>query len=243
MTLADRMIRSWPSPVSSASRAERRADSTIASIITSRLSRGSGRAALASISSVSSCWSSHPQFTPMRTGLPLAIATSTIWTKLRVVVLGADVARVDAVLGQRGRGRRVLRQQQVAVVMEVADQRNAHAQPIELLADDGHRLRRLVVVDGDAHQLAAGVRQLRDLDGGGIGVGGVGVRHRLDDDRMSGADEDAADVHAGGRTTLDHVLDATRSAPIGHGGRMLAPIHPAPLPEGAGNVRPLPHPE
>ena len=49
------MIRSWPRPVSSASSAERIADSIIASIITSRASRGSASAALASISSVSSC--------------------------------------------------------------------------------------------------------------------------------------------------------------------------------------------
>ena len=72
------MIRSWPRPASSASRAERSADSIIASIITSRLSFGSADAALASIISVSSCWSSEPQFTPMRTGLPFAIATSMI---------------------------------------------------------------------------------------------------------------------------------------------------------------------
>ena len=160
-----------------------------------------------------------------------------------VAVLGAHVARVDAVLGQRRGRRRVLGQQQVAVVMEVPDQRDADAQPVQLLADDGHGLGGLVVVDGDAHQLAAGMRQLRHLDGGGIGVGGIGVRHRLHDDGMSGADEDAADVDGGGRTTLDHAFDATRSASIGHDGRMLAPIHPAPLPEGAGNVRPLPHPE
>ena len=73
------MIRSWPRPVSSASLAERSADSIIASIITSRLSCGSGEAAFASIISVSSCWSSDPQLTPIRTGTSLAIATSMIW--------------------------------------------------------------------------------------------------------------------------------------------------------------------
>ena len=73
------MIRSCGRPTSSARRAERRADSIIASIITSRLSFGSGEAALASIIAVSSCWSSEPQLTPMRTGTPLAMATSMIW--------------------------------------------------------------------------------------------------------------------------------------------------------------------
>jgi hypothetical protein len=78
--LALMMIRSCPRPVSSASRAERSADSIIASIITSRLSIGSGSSAFASIISVSSCWSSEPQLTPMRTGTAFAIATSMIWT-------------------------------------------------------------------------------------------------------------------------------------------------------------------
>ena len=54
------------------------ADSIIASIITSRLSRGSASFALASMRSVSSAWSSEPQFTPMRTGTPFSIATRTI---------------------------------------------------------------------------------------------------------------------------------------------------------------------
>ena len=76
------MIRSWRRPVSSASSAERIADSTIASIITSRASRGSAAAAFASISEVSSCWSSDPQLTPIRTGLSLAIAARTIVWKL-----------------------------------------------------------------------------------------------------------------------------------------------------------------
>src|SRR5258708_7426451 len=75
------MMRSCESPHSSASSAERMALCTIASMVTSRASRGSAVLAFSSISSVSSCWSSDPQFTPIRTGLPLATATSTIWRK------------------------------------------------------------------------------------------------------------------------------------------------------------------
>ena len=75
------MIRSWPSPVASASSADRIADSIIASIITSRASRGSADRALRSISSVRSAWSSEPQLTPIRTGLSLSIATWTIVAK------------------------------------------------------------------------------------------------------------------------------------------------------------------
>jgi hypothetical protein len=75
------MMRSWPSPVSSASSAERSALWIIASIMTLRASSGCGFAALVSISSVSSRWSSEPQFTPMRTGLPYPSACSMIVTK------------------------------------------------------------------------------------------------------------------------------------------------------------------
>ena len=75
------MIRSWRIPVASASSAERSADSSIASIITSRASRGSAARALASISSVRMAWSSEPQLTPIRTGLSLSMATWMIVAK------------------------------------------------------------------------------------------------------------------------------------------------------------------
>ena len=75
------MIRSCASPHSSASAAERIALCTIASIVTSRASSGSERRAFSSISSVRSCWSRLPQFTPMRTGFRFASATSMMVRK------------------------------------------------------------------------------------------------------------------------------------------------------------------
>ena len=118
--------------------------------------------------------------------------------ELLVAPLRADVARVDPVLGE-GRGRLgVLREQQVPVVVEVPDQRHADAERIELGADDGHGLRGGIVVDGDAHELGAGMRELRDLDRGRVRVGGVRVRHRLHDDRVGRPDGHAADEHGGG---------------------------------------------
>ena len=72
------MIRSWPRPVSSASSADRSAEASIASIITSRLSRGVARAAFASIIEVSRAGSSEPQLTPIRTGRSCSMATRTI---------------------------------------------------------------------------------------------------------------------------------------------------------------------
>jgi hypothetical protein len=65
----------------------------------------------------------------------------------------ADVAWVDSVLGQRLGTVRMLSQQSMAVVMEVAHQRNVNPHAVKLFADVGHGLRRLRRVDGDAHHL------------------------------------------------------------------------------------------
>ena len=65
--------------------------------------------------------------------------------------------------------------------------------------DLGHGRGGLLGVDRDPDELAAGVGEPGDLDRRRVGVGRVGVRHRLDDDRMGAADEDAADVDADGR--------------------------------------------
>ena len=85
-------------------------------------------------------------------------------------------------------------EQLVADVMEVADQRHGDAELREPVADLRHRGGGLVAVDRDAHDLGAGVRQRRDLARGRLDVGGVGVGHRLHDDRRAAADGDAADI-------------------------------------------------
>ena len=183
------MIRSWPSPVSSASSAERIADSIIASIITSRASRGSASAALAFISSVRSSWSSEPQLTPIRTGLSFVDRDPDDRREVLVVALRPDVARVDPVLREGLRHLRVLDQELVAVVVEVADDRDVDAEVVASLRDhlrDGRG--GLVGVDRDADELRAGVGEPGDLDRGRVGVRGVRVRHRLDDDRVGAAD-------------------------------------------------------
>ena len=91
----------------------------------------------------------------------------------------ADIAGVDPVLGQRLRAFRVVRQQAMAVVVEVADQRNVDAHAVELLPDMRHCLRCLWRVDGDAHQFGAGQCQLLDLDRSADDIGSVGIGHRL----------------------------------------------------------------
>ena len=62
-----------------------------------------------------------------------------------------------------------------------------------MLAISGTARSGFVIVDRDAHELGSGARKIRDLERGSGGVGRVGVRHRLHDDRMGGPDGDAAD--------------------------------------------------
>ena len=50
-----------------------------------------------------------------------------------------------------------------------------------------------VAVDRDANQLGAGARKGCDLRDGAVDIGGVGVGHRLHDDRRAAADGDIAD--------------------------------------------------
>ena len=78
--------------------------------------------------------------------------------------------------------------------MEVADHGNVH-----LGNDGGHGAGRFIGVHRHAHQLAAGRVQRAHLRGRRGGIGGVGIGHRLDDDRLGAAHRYAAhgDRHGG----------------------------------------------
>ena len=81
-----------------------------------------------------------------------------------VVALRADVARIDPVLREARRHLRVLRQEQVAVVVEVADDRHVDAEAAHLADHLRHGRGGRLVVDRDPDELAAGVGELGDLD-------------------------------------------------------------------------------
>ena len=119
--------------------------------------------------------------------------------KVLIAPLAADVAGVDAILGERAGAVRILREQQMPVVVKVADDRDVHALVCEARDDLRDGRRRLVVVHRDAHELRAGCGERGDLGRGAGGVGGVGVRHRLHDDRMRRPDGDGADEGGDGR--------------------------------------------
>ena len=126
-----------------------------------------------------------------------------------VAALGADVAGIDAVLGESGGTLRILGEQQVAVVVEVPDHGDVH-----LCHDVRHRLRRGVVIDGHPDQLRPRLVECADLRHRRAHVGGVGVRHGLDDDRVGGPDPHAA-YHGGDRfpsNDVTHAGNLTRTA-------------------------------
>ncbi len=99
------------------------------------------------------------------------------------MALGADVAGVDPVLGERRRRLRVLDQQLVAVVVEVADDRHVHAQVVaSLRIISGTAAAASSVLTVTRTSWDARVGEAGDLDRGRVGIGRVRVGHRLDDD-------------------------------------------------------------
>ena len=108
--------------------------------------------------------------------------------KIFVVPFSPDVPRVDSVLGEGASTVGVLRQQQVAVIVEVTHDRDRDAHEAESLDDRRHSRRGLIIVDCHPHQLAPRSRKLGDLPHGGGHIGRIGVGHRLDHNRMTRAD-------------------------------------------------------
>ena len=115
---------------------------------------------------------------------------------------GTDVARVDPVFVERARAVGVAGEEQVAVVVEVADERGGAAGVEHPLLDLGHCRSGVRHVDGDAHHLRSRLPQLDDLLRGALRVSGVGHGHRLDDDRRAAADLHVPDLDANGLVKL-----------------------------------------
>ena len=150
--------------------------------------------------------------------------------ELRVALAAAtDVAGIDPVLVQRLGARRMLLEQLVPVEVKVTDQRHAHAGPLQALADDRHLRRGLGRVDRDAHQLGAGARQRLHLFGGGLGVGGVGIGHRLHHDRCAAADLNTTDEDGDRMAASDGHESQATSALHGQSRRLPRDQLPAPV--------------
>ena len=136
---------------------------------------------------------------PIRTGLLFLFAISMMSANCAVaLVLETDIAGIDAVFVERLGAGRILRQQLVADIMEIADQGRGDAALAQLVADMRHRGRGLIAVDRDPHQFGTGARKGRDLLHRARDIGGVGIGHRLHHDRRAPADGDIADHDLGG---------------------------------------------
>ena len=157
------------------------------------------RAALSSIICVSRSWSSEPQFTPMRTGLSCSTAICDDGAEVLVAPLAADVAGVDAVLGERPRARRDT-SRAAGARCSGSRRRSGRRRPgrrgAATISGTAAAASSLFTVTRTSCEPAVGERG--DLRGGRGGVGGVGVRHGLHDDRMRRPDGDGADVRGDG---------------------------------------------
>src|SRR5579864_2768809 len=117
----------------------------------------------------------------------------------------------------------MLGQELVPVVMKIADQRHRAARVVEAPPDLRQCSRGFRGVDRHAHELGSGVGERVHLRDGCGDIGGVGVRHRLHDDRRAAADAHPGDIDATARApydrrTLDRGthgthLSATRATP------------------------------
>ena len=87
--------------------------------------------------------------------------------------------------------------------MEVPDQGNIAAQGVQALTNRRHRSGRLGRIDRHAHELGTGVGKRLDLSDRCIDIGGIGVCHRLHDDRRASADDDAVHMDRPRAPTVD----------------------------------------
>ena len=147
---------------------------------------------------MTSSWLSEPPLTPMRTGLPWSTATLQMVVncssrRLPVPTLPGLMRYLSSASAARE-----ARQQQVAVVVEVADERRRAAGVEHALLDLRHGGGRFGRVDGDPDHLRARLGQLDALARRGLRVGRVGHRHALHDDRRAAADLDGADLDGDG---------------------------------------------
>jgi hypothetical protein len=122
--------------------------------------------------------------------------------KLFVAALAcAYVSRINAIFVERYGAIRILCEQDVAVVVEVANDRYFAAGGEQAFLDLGDGGGGFEIVDGPANDFRAAFGELDRLLEGGFDVSGIGVGHRLHDDGSTATHADVADVHTVGFAT------------------------------------------
>lgn len=82
----------------------------------------------------------------------------------------------------------------MADIMEVTDQRHIEAKAQKAITNLRNGSSAFIAVYGDADDFGACAKQSRDLLDGGVDIGGIGIRHRLDDDRRATTDDHATNI-------------------------------------------------
>src|SRR6202030_1565009 len=117
---------------------------------------------------------------------------------------GAYVTGIDAVFVQSAGAIGVFGQQDVAVIVKIADQRSIAPGIEHALFDLRHGGSRFGDVHGNAYQFGARARELEALLNGRGNIGGVGIGHRLNDDRRAAAHGHAPNFHGISLVSVRH---------------------------------------
>ena len=143
--------------------------------------------------------------------------------KLPVLLFAkADIARIDPVLVERFRAGRMIGQQLVADIVEIADQRHIDIPGRKLFADVRHGGSGLVPVHRYAHQFRSGGGKRCHLLHRGADIGRIGIGHGLHHDRRIATADDIPDWYRNrllsgqgmGQIAVDHGLNAGQDCKI-----------------------------
>ena len=182
-------------PISSARAAESSADCTIASRITARASAGCGELGVLVHQVGEQLLVERAPVGADAHRLAVLDRRLDDGAELAVLLLlEADIAGIDAVLVERLGAGRMVGEQLVADVVEVADERHvdAHLSSRSLMCGTAAAASsRSTVMRTSSEPARASAATWRD---GAVDVGRVGVGHRLHDDRRAAADDHAADI-------------------------------------------------
>ena len=118
------------------------------------------------------------------------------------LVFETHIAGIDSIFVERLGAGRMLGEELMADIVEIADERDMAAGFREAIADMRHGGRRFGAIDGYPDKFGPGAGQRHDLGHGPLDVGCIRIGHGLDGDRGAPADHDCgfagADPHADG---------------------------------------------
>ncbi len=147
----------------------------------------------------------------------LAIVTSYAANRGELLIAafaGANIAWIDAVFVQSTGTFGVFREQDVTVVVKIADQRRFAPGLEHALLDFGHGRGGFRHVHGDADHFRTGAGEFEALANGGVHIRRVRIGHRLNDDGCASADSHAAHLHSMRLASMRHTIPFLLCTPV-----------------------------